>query len=145
MQSIAHGIANDNLELCVAFTQKSAIEKALVEIEKKLSTEFDLRRHARNENRRYCDPKVLTYQAERMPEQLRMKVGTVTPKQLVVYEEFGREIPGFANRPPVHTGTAPTEDPRASQVENFRQAHQSHASVTQATLQPLCYTVNTVF
>ena len=52
----------DNLELCVAFIQKTAIEKALAEIERKLTTEFELRRHARNENRRYCDPKVLTYQ-----------------------------------------------------------------------------------
>ena len=74
---------------------------------------------------------MLTYQAERMPEQLRMKVGTVTPKQLVVYEEFGREIPGFANRPMAaiapsqhpaqQQGTAPNttgvlDDPRNAQV-----------------------------
>ena len=37
--------------------------------------EFDLRRIARSEGRRYCDPVVLTYQAERMPEQIRLKVG----------------------------------------------------------------------
>ena len=36
--------------------------------------EFDLRRIARSEGRRYCDPVVLTYQAERMPEQIRLKV-----------------------------------------------------------------------
>lgn len=36
--------------------------------------EFDLRKHARNEGRRYCDPIILTYQAERMPEQIRLKV-----------------------------------------------------------------------
>ena len=36
--------------------------------------EFDVRRHARSEGRRYCDPVVLTYQAERMPEQIRLKV-----------------------------------------------------------------------
>jgi len=38
--------------------------------------EFELRKHARQEGRRYCDPVVLTYQAERMPEQIRLKVGT---------------------------------------------------------------------
>ena len=69
-----------------------------------------------------------------MPEQLRMKVGTVTPKQLVVYEEFGREIPGFANRPMAaiapsqhpaqQQGTAPNttgvlDDPRNAQVCPF--------------------------
>lgn len=38
---------------------------------------------------------VLTYQAERMPEQIRLKVGGVTPPQMAVYEEFARNIPGF--------------------------------------------------
>jgi len=39
-----------------------------------LLKEFELRKHARQEGRRYCDPVVLTYQAERMPEQIRLKV-----------------------------------------------------------------------
>lgn len=37
----------------------------------------------------------LTYQAERMPEQIRLKVGGVTAQQMAVYEEFARNIPGF--------------------------------------------------
>lgn len=60
-----------------------------------LLKEFDLRKHARQEGRRYCDPVVLTYQAERMPEQIRLKVGGVTPQQTAVYEEFARNVPGF--------------------------------------------------
>lgn len=60
-----------------------------------LLQEFELRKHARNEGRRYCDPLVLTYQAERMPEQIRLKVGGVTSQQMAVYEEFARNIPGF--------------------------------------------------
>lgn len=36
--------------------------------------EYELRKMARSESRRYCDPYALTYQAERMPEQIRMKV-----------------------------------------------------------------------
>lgn len=50
---------------------------------------------ARTEGRRYCDPMILTYQAERMPEQIRLKVGGITPPQMAVYEEFARNIPGF--------------------------------------------------
>ena len=42
--------------------------------------EFDVRRHARSEGRRYCDPVVLTYQAERMPEQIRLKVNATRIK-----------------------------------------------------------------
>lgn len=30
-----------------------------------------------------------------MPEQIRLKVGGVTPPQMAVYEEFARNIPGF--------------------------------------------------
>lgn len=30
-----------------------------------------------------------------MPEQIRLKVGGVTPQQMAVYEVFARNIPGF--------------------------------------------------
>ena len=39
-----------------------------------LIQDYELRKVACSEGRRYCDPAVLTYQAERMPEQLRLKV-----------------------------------------------------------------------
>jgi CCR4-NOT transcription complex subunit 1 len=45
--------------------------------------------------RRYCDAIALTYQAERMPEQIRLKVGGISNSQMAVYEEFARNIPGF--------------------------------------------------
>jgi len=95
LEQVAQSIANDNLELCCVFIQKTAVERALHETDKRLATEYELRKHARSENRRYCDPFVLTYQAERMPEQIRLKVGGVTAGQMTVYEEFARSIPGF--------------------------------------------------
>ncbi|GCC35607.1 hypothetical protein chiPu_0014093 [Chiloscyllium punctatum] len=95
MEQAAAQIAQDNCELACCFIQKTAVEKAGPEMDKRLATEFELRKHARQEGRRYCDPVVLTYQAERMPEQIRLKVGGVDPKQLAVYEEFARNIPGF--------------------------------------------------
>lgn len=95
IEMAAQHAAQDNMELACAFIQKTAIEKAIPEIDKRLLNEFELRKHARNEGRRYCDPLVLTYQAERMPEQIRLKVGGVTPQQMAVYEEFARNIPGF--------------------------------------------------
>lgn len=87
--------AQDNMEVACAFIQKTAIEKAIPEIDKHLMAEYERRKHARNEGRRYCDPGVLTYQAERMPEQIRLKVGGVSQQQMSVYEEFARNIPGF--------------------------------------------------
>ncbi|XP_055365547.1 CCR4-NOT transcription complex subunit 1 isoform X2 [Betta splendens] len=95
MEEAVARIAQDNCELACCFIQKTAVEKAGPEMDKRLATEFELRKHARQEGRRYCDPVVLTYQAERMPEQIRLKVGGVDPKQLAVYEEFARNIPGF--------------------------------------------------
>lgn len=87
--------AQDNMELACAFIQKTAIEKAIPDIDKQLMPEYERRKHARTEGRRYCDSQVLTYQAERMPEQIRLKVGGVTAQQMGVYEEFARNIPGF--------------------------------------------------
>ncbi|XP_026284061.1 CCR4-NOT transcription complex subunit 1 [Frankliniella occidentalis] len=94
-EQAAQQTAQDNMEVACAFIQKTAIEKAIPEIDKHLMAEYERRKHARNEGRRYCDPVVLTYQAERMPEQIRLKVGGVTQQQMSVYEEFARNIPGF--------------------------------------------------
>lgn len=101
MEQAAAQLAQENCELACCFIQKTAVEKAGPEMDKRLATvsidvhvlkvlvlmtpsvrtsivlltsqEFELRKHARQEGRRYCDPVVLTYQAERMPEQIRLK------------------------------------------------------------------------
>ncbi|CAG2115442.1 unnamed protein product, partial [Medioppia subpectinata] len=95
IDATAHTIATDNIDLCCCFIQKTAIEKSLTELDRKMKSEYEVRRAARAEGRRYCDPTVLTYQAERMPEAIRLKVGPVTPQQMNVYEELGKNIPGF--------------------------------------------------
>nr|CAB3232164.1 CCR4-NOT transcription complex subunit 1 [Phallusia mammillata] len=103
----ANVIATDNVELACCFVQKTAVERAINDIDKRLANEYELRKHARQEGRRYCDPVVLTYQAERMPEQIRLKVGGVTQQQTAVYEEFARCIPGFTTTPPSGILTKP--------------------------------------
>ncbi|KAM7434782.1 CCR4-NOT transcription complex subunit 1 [Porites harrisoni] len=114
IEQAASVISEDNTELACAFIQKTAVEKALPEMDKRLTTEFDVRRHARSEGRRYCDPVVLTYQAERMPEQIRLKVGGVNANQTAVYEEFARSIPGF--QPPA-AGEAITTPPLPKPIQ----------------------------
>ena len=94
VEQAANIVAADNMELACAFVQKTAIEKAIPEMDKRLLNEIELRKIARSEGRRYCDA-LAKYQAERMPEQIRLKVGGVTPQQMAVYEEFARNIPGF--------------------------------------------------
>lgn len=95
VEQVAAVIAQENMELACAVIQKTAIEKAIPEIEKRLMNDFEIRQRARAEGRRYCDPVALAYQAERMPEPIRLKVGGVSPQQMTVYEEFARNIPGF--------------------------------------------------
>lgn len=93
-EQAANIVAAENMELACAFVQKTAMEKAIPEMDKRLLNEIELRKIARQEGRRYCDH-LAKYQAERMPEQIRLKIGGVTPQQMAVYEEFARNIPGF--------------------------------------------------
>ncbi|CAB0005984.1 unnamed protein product [Nesidiocoris tenuis] len=72
-----------------------AVKIAATTSEQVVKKEYERRKIARNDGRRYCDSAVLTYQAERMPEQLRLKVGGVTAQQAAVYEDLARNIPGF--------------------------------------------------
>ncbi|CAG2231245.1 CNOT1 [Mytilus edulis] len=122
IEQAAQQVAQDNTELACVFIQKTAIEKAIPDIDKRLATEFELRKHARTEGRRYCDPVVLTYQAERMPEQIRLKVGGATPSQLSVYEEFARNIPGFlpAGDPSFPPGAVPAKPQPTYSDESFQ-------------------------
>jgi CCR4-NOT transcription complex subunit 1 len=88
-------IVQDNIELCMCFLQKNAIHKAITELEKKLQPELEIRQKARNEGRSHYDASVLVYQNERMPESIRIKIGSLNQQQFSVYEEFGKTLPGF--------------------------------------------------
>lgn len=108
IETAAHAVASENIDLAVCFIQKTAVEKAKIELDKRLAPEYESRKRARAEGRRFCDPATLTYQAERMPEAIRLKVGSVPAHQFHVYEDIGRNIPGFISPvvdPP--TGSAP--------------------------------------
>jgi CCR4-NOT transcription complex subunit 1 len=88
-------IANDNVELACAFIQKKAIEKAILEVDKRLKMEYEQRLVAKKEGRRYYDQVAMTYQQERMPEHIKLKVGGASSQQSAVYDEFARNVPGF--------------------------------------------------
>jgi CCR4-NOT transcription complex subunit 1 len=57
--------------------------------------EYEKRNLSRMEGRRYCDPMVMSGQAEYLPNNLRNKVGLPLPQMIGIYEEFARNIPGF--------------------------------------------------
>ena len=96
IEQASQQLSADNTELACAFIQKMAVEKAISEIDKRLCEvsvwgvggegvcavladtpspqEFEARKQARSEGRRYLNPAMMQYQAERLPEQLRSKV-----------------------------------------------------------------------
>lgn len=51
IEQAANIIANDNMELACTFVQKTAVEKAIPEIDKRLMSEYELRKMARQEGR----------------------------------------------------------------------------------------------
>ena len=104
----ANTIAAENIDLAVCYIQKAAIEKAVVELDKRLAPEYESRKRARQEGRRYLDNAALNYQVERMPEKVRLKAGSVTPQQFQIYEELGRNVPGFTSSTPANTSAANT-------------------------------------
>jgi hypothetical protein len=123
-----HQIANDNVELACAFVQKKAIEKAIQEIDKHIKNEIDARIMARKEGRRYCDQVALTYQAERMPDAIRLKVGGQA-QQMAVYDEFARNIPGF--KPLTRQEIQAITPKRVDQPSQGLQEHMPGSSIAQ--------------
>lgn len=77
-------IATENMEIACAFMQKTAVEKSLLEIDKRLAPEYEARKQAKLEGRRFCDPQMLNYQAERMPEPIRVKPVSIKIKLLLI-------------------------------------------------------------
>lgn len=57
--------------------------------------DYETRKIARSEGRRYCDAAVLKYQMERMPEEIRLRHGGIGSHQLTIYDELATNIPGF--------------------------------------------------
>lgn len=58
-------------------------------MDKRLEAEFATRKQYRMENRQYADPVALA-RAQQMPEKIRLRVGSVTARQMAVYDEFSR-------------------------------------------------------
>lgn len=90
----ATAVAEDNVELAQCFVIKQAVERAVPEMERRLAGEFENRRRMKLDSVILIDQSVLSYQAEKMPEKIRINVGQIGSQQQQVYEEFAKQIPG---------------------------------------------------
>ncbi|XP_052744271.1 CCR4-NOT transcription complex subunit 1-like isoform X1 [Bicyclus anynana] len=95
VESAAAALAAENAELACAFIQKTAVEKALPELDKRLADEYERRELARREGRGLGPAPG----AERLPERVRVRAGGAPAERLAVYEQFACNIPGFAPLP----------------------------------------------
>ena len=86
---------------------------------------------ARKEGRAYCDPIALTYQAERMPEPIRLKVGQSPGSS--VYQDFARNIPGFKPLTPQEVAAITPKVTAASAAASQVAAQVSSAANAAAT------------
>jgi len=123
IDTAAQAAAAENIDLACCFVQKSSVEKASMELEKRLAPDYEARRKARIEGRRFCDTNALNFQIERTPEQIRLHVGSTPPHDFQVYEEIGRNVPGF---------NVPIIEPPNSSMSQALQHHQQQREVAAA-------------
>lgn len=89
VEEAAFAVTEANLEVATNFIVKSACEKAVSELEKRMDVEFSTRRAMRKENRAFIplDPEVVAM-TEKVPEQIRVKRGLLNDAQLKVYNDY---------------------------------------------------------
>ncbi len=114
-------LVQDNIELCMCFLQKIAIQRSIMELERKLQQEFETRQRSKADGRLHYDPNVFAYHTEKMPEMIRLRVGSISPQQFSVYEEFGKNLPGFKIN--VDERAAAAAAAAAAQQSNFNQEY----------------------
>ncbi|KAG9303880.1 hypothetical protein G9A89_005790 [Geosiphon pyriformis] len=87
-------VVADNLDLACSIVEKSAMEKAIPEIEDNLSISFSNRKkHRERTGQPYYDMAVypgISRYMNNLPEPLRLKPNGLQPQQLRVYEDFSR-------------------------------------------------------
>ncbi|XP_065187096.1 CCR4-NOT transcription complex subunit 1-like isoform X2 [Sycon ciliatum] len=95
VEAACNQVATDNVEVACAFIQKSAVEKVVPEMDKRIAEEIEGRQQHRLAGRRFVNEAVYSYQMDNMPSAIRLKIGGTDPNQLAVYDEFARCLPGF--------------------------------------------------
>lgn len=91
----AMAVTEANITLATNFIVKSACEKAVMEIEKRLEPDFLARRMALKEGRQFQGDVDFTVVGEKMPEQKNLLPGSISDAQMKIYDDFSSKICGF--------------------------------------------------
>ena len=84
----AIAVTEANITLATNFIVKSSCEKAVIEIEKRLDSEFAARRLAMKEGRTFQSGTELTAVLEKVPEMIRIHQGVTTESNIKIYDDF---------------------------------------------------------
>lgn len=88
IEETAISVTEANITLATNFIVKSSCEKAVIEIEKRLESEFSARRLAIKEGRTFQGGTELNAIMEKLPEMLRIQPGITTETNLKIYDDF---------------------------------------------------------
>lgn len=93
VEEAAFAVTEANLEVATNFIVKSACEKAVAEVEKRLENEFSTRRAARRDNRlfRPLDNEIIAM-CENVPEPIRVKSGLISDQAIKIYDDFSSYV-----------------------------------------------------
>lgn len=95
MEEAALVITDANIEVATNFIVKSACEKAVAEVERRLAPDIDARKTARKEGRPYSYDDATADLNDKIPESLRPKPGPMPEEQMRIYDDFSSKICGF--------------------------------------------------
>ncbi|KAH7642406.1 ccr4-not transcription complex subunit 1-like protein [Dermatophagoides farinae] len=116
IDSTIQRLINDNLELCVCFVQKTCIERAIEELDKRMKPDFEARQKITADGNK--------------------KSSSISLKQLQIYEEMGRNIAGFStnqssfytpmDNTPAKTANYPSVNVLSASSHNYPLVHNEH-------------------
>lgn len=88
IEKTAIAVTEANIILATNFIVKNACEKAVFDIEKRLEPDFNARRMALKEGRPFQYDADLIAISDKIPEQIRLRQGTVKESQMKIYDDF---------------------------------------------------------
>ncbi|XP_065316483.1 CCR4-NOT transcription complex subunit 1-like isoform X2 [Gordionus sp. m RMFG-2023] len=118
LEHAASCLASDNFELACCFAQKTTIERAVSEIDRRsvIRNRSGIKRHV-------GDTGLVGF--DQLPAKIRPKMGGASPNQSLVYDVFSRNIPGFLSNSSLSNATSsfnngpPQKSSQASAMPGF--------------------------
>ena len=88
VEEAALAITEANITVATNFVVKSACEKAIAEVEKRLENDYMARKLSRKDNRLFIGDQEISTMIDKVPESINMQSGPVSEESLRIYDNF---------------------------------------------------------